>query len=661
MEGIFRTAAYQNHPIRKLLDFLEQEKNNEIAKHYDDMRFIGYVLDIGYDTATIITSDPFKIAVGGLPRNSFLVMTPRDLDGSNNLTPHFTLLRVAQTAPTPLSNETQQTFFELHKKSMPELDVFTQSELQWGALKCSVLGMFYPHPDEKDRLEFSGDVNNIASPYKYSVYAPDEVLLDLIVNSMVPQEKRFDIGHLRPTECRLIATNKPALNVAAIVSTTDFIGARTALFGKTRLGKSNIVKLIAESIIKSTTNHDVGQLIFDINGEYSNDNPQDNNTSLKSVYSTECVVYALTKKANTPSNPLKLNFYEQPASTLPILAQLLASDGQTADYVRSFTSVTLPSISDISTITNVGEQVRAIRKIQMYWATLSAAGFPAHTQLASLLPYNPIAAGFDPGFSKALRTQAYGGTAPNAPASLAELQSEIEAIATCYENLGPADALFAGSRRGSNRLLDADDTFLLRFIAPNPGRSGPSKLGRYRAYHDPKAADFVTDIMKHLDAGKTVLLDLGNANEELVKYFSELLSRHAFSIQQDRFATNKLGDKYIQIYFEEAHNVFPLRADPLSIYSRFAKEGGKFHIGIVYSTQSPSTIYDELLAQTENFFVGHLSSEKEAKAIGHLHVAFSGLDADIMQTRQPGYMRMLTRSHRFAIPVQAHLFKGMNP
>lgn len=661
MDEFFRVAAQQNHPIRKLLDFLDREKQNEAAKRYGEMRFIGYVLDIGYDTATIITSDPFKLAVGGLPRNSFLIMTPRYLNGDGKITPHFTLLRVAQAAPTPLSNETQQTFFELHKRSMPELDTFTQSELQWGALKCAVLGMFYPDPEQRDKLEFSGDVNNIVSPYKYFVYAPDDAMLDLIVNSMVPAEMRLTLGRLRPTECRLNAAGKPGPNVDANVSAKDFIGTRTALFGKTRLGKSNVVKLLVESVIRETAKaRNVGQLIFDINGEYSNDNPQDGNTSLKSVYKSDCEVYALVAKANTPSKPLKLNFYEHPDSTLPVLKQLLALDGQDADYVTGFTSVTLPKIEDIAAMADPGNRTRAVRKVQMYWAILHAAGFAADEPAlrARLAGIQGIAArGFDPHFNQAIRDLVYGaGNAPAAPRTLAELQAEIEAVASRYID-DPSNAAF----NGRSKTFDADDAFLLKFIAPNTMRSGPAKLGKYRHYHDPKASDFMTEIIALLASGKTVILDLGNASEELVQYFSEMLSRRVFAVQQGHFASNTLGDKYVQIYFEEAHNVFPLHAEPTSIYARLAKEGAKFHIGLIYSTQSPSTIYDELLAQTENFFVGHLSSDKEAKMIGRLHIAFSGLDADIMQTRQPGYMRMLTRSHRFAIPVQARLFNAKEP
>ena len=76
MKEFFDKAAMQNHPLRVLETFLDKEKAYEIAKEYGKMRFVGYVLEIGFDTVTMITSDPFKIAVGGVPRNSLLIMVP---------------------------------------------------------------------------------------------------------------------------------------------------------------------------------------------------------------------------------------------------------------------------------------------------------------------------------------------------------------------------------------------------------------------------------------------------------------------------------------------------------------------------------------------------------------------------------------------------------
>ena len=311
LSNLISSASTQKNPIKALSKFITNENRQEAARNTEKMRFVGYVLELGYDNAKIITSDPYKLAVGGIPRGSFLIMTPNN---PGDLPPHFTLLRVTGVSPTPLSNQVQQTYFELHKKSMPELDVWTQSELQWGALDCEVLGMFYSDPDNVDKLAFAGDVNNVVSAHRYKVYSPNQSLLDLIVNGTVMPENTFEIGQLRTMECTL-RSNDNNITTPVKISLEDFKGCRTAMFGKTRLGKSNVVKLIAQGMLKATENdNSVGQLIFDINGEYANDNPQDGNKSIRSAYEERCMVYALTERKNTPSKPLRLNFYENPSS-----------------------------------------------------------------------------------------------------------------------------------------------------------------------------------------------------------------------------------------------------------------------------------------------------------------------------------------------------------
>ena len=179
----------------------------------------------------------------------------------------------------------------------------------------------------------------------------------------------------------------------------------------------------------------------------------------------------------------------------------------------------------------------------------------------------------------------------------------------------------------------------------------------FRAYHDKAAGNFISEIIECLDNAYTVILDLGNANPALMTYFSQELSAAIFYHQVNKFSNNDLGDHYVNLYFEEAHNLFPAKeADSGEIYRRLAKEGAKYHIGMVYSTQSPTTIDRDLLAQTENFFVAHLSSHDEVNALGRVNVAYESLKDDILRARTVGYVQMLSRSHRFVIPVQAKKF-----
>lgn len=540
---------------------------------------------------------------------------------------------------------------------MPELDIFTQSELQWGALKTAVLGMFYPHPHDPNTIEFSGDINNFVSAHKYRVYAPSDALLDLIVNSLVPTQSRFPIGDLRLTECRMPLPGKSQPKVAVDVSTMDFMGCRTAMFGKTRLGKSNVVKLIAQSLIE--TQPDVGQLIFDVNGEYANDNPQDDSASIRSAYADKCQVYALTKRPNTPSKDLRLNFYEQPNSGIEILASMLEQDNKKSNYIRSFGSVKLPEIDSISKLAEA-DKARPIRKIQMYWAILQKAGFQAEE---SRLRKAGLVGGhtkhFDPHFKKDLRAAAYqsvrGTAAPDEPKDLDDLVAELDVIAQFRRD----DPSNANLMSGTKPMFDADDTALLEFLNPPSGSSGPSLLRAYQAYHSPAAGDFVTEILKLIDEGKTVILDLGNATDRIRQYFSDLLSGEVFGHQESKFVGNQLGKHFVQLYFEEAHNLFPRDDKDLrGVYARFAKEGAKFHIGMVYSTQSPSTVNRDLLAQTENFFIAHLSSRDEVASLARLNVAYETMQEDILSAKTPGYIRMLTRSHRFVVSVQAKKFQA---
>ena len=646
MRDFLEEAKKQNHPLRPLQEFLSSEEKNEQAEQYDRMRFVGYVLEIGYDTVTIITSDPYKEAVGGIPRNSLLIMVPASRD---RFLPHFTLLRVLESAPTPLSTEVQQTYFELQKKSMPELDVFTQSELQWGALKTGVLGMFYPNPESGGEIEFSGDINNFVSAHRYRVYAPDDDLLNLVVNALVPIEDRFHIGELRLTENRLPLPNHKLPEVKVFVSTKDFIGARTAMFGKTRLGKSNIVKLIAESVIDTTReSKNVGQLIFDIDGEYANNNPQDGSLSLAGGYPIECQVYALTEKTETPSKPLLLDFYEHPESSHRIIATLLRQAGRdSSDYINSFLSVDIPPIEQIKELPE-GENKRAKRKVLMYWSILHRAGYKADIAKLRQLIYP------DPEFNKEAREIVYGTDTTQWPRI-----DSLDKLAKEFEDLAESDrkAPLKSSTPGKD-LFDPNDRALLGFLKPlSTSSTGPSLIQRFRNYHSPEAGDFVREIIKLLDEGKTVILDLGNAPPEVMEFFSDDLSRAIFARQVDKFSNNKLGNHFVQMYFEEAHNLFPARdADAKDIYRRIAKEGAKYHIGMVYSTQSVTTVNKDLVGQTENFFIVHLSSKDEVDALARVNVAYESFKDDILRAKTRGYVRMLTSSHRFVVSVQARKF-----
>src|SRR6185312_12872550 len=123
------------------------------------------------------------------------------------------------------------------------------------------------------------------------------------------------------------------------------------------------------------------------------------------------------------------------------------------------------------------------------------------------------------------------------------LISELSVFAE-FRRENPTDPILTGN--SGRAVFEADDIALLEFLHP-AGGSGPTILRPYREYHSPLAGDFITEILS--------LLDLGKATDVVRRYFADMLSKEVFSNQETKFVSNKLGKHYVQLYFEEAHNL----------------------------------------------------------------------------------------------------------
>jgi DNA helicase HerA-like ATPase len=198
---------------------------------------------------------------------------------------------------------------------------------------------------------------------------------------------------------------------------------------------------------------------------------------------------------------------------------------------------------------------------------------------------------------------------------------------------------------------------LLRILVGD-GISGTSYLQPFAIYHDLQGTDIFTDIVQHLEAGISVFVDYSNAPEEVAQNLSERIANRVFARMVDLFSTGTLGERYIIMYFEEAHRLF--RADDKdlsSVYNRLAKEGAKFHIGMVYATQSMTTMSPDLLKNTENFIIAHLNDDREVREVTRRY-EFRDVAEDVQRIRSRGFVRMITLSHRFALPVQLRKFEA---
>jgi len=633
----------------------------------DRSSLLGFLLKMDYDELTLVTCDAWKRNCGGVPKNSFVIVRLNEkaaMYKPANARPFLILARVRETAMTPVAADIQSTIFQIHKVQAA-IDPLTNAELQWGALKADILGTYYDTLEQK--IAFGNDIDSFVSPHFYEIYVPKREHLEVLINSFVAEKDPIQIGRLRYTETETLGIEEI---VPVSVSTDDFLCNRTALFGKTRMGKSNTIKVILDTMLRKETN--LGQIVFDLSGEYTYPDPQTGG-SLYLTYRDKCIRYSLNPRTPErermagarPPNMLRINFYKQIALGHYIISALFDSKhSRRPDYMSAFFAWE-PVDEDAATETypDEGDRTRYLRALSMYKAFLQEAGFAGGDRLRVRLHLRSAIKqrlAVLPGVADfaATETDRQGNQQLSEPQSLRVAARIYERLWTLY-NANPRDgALFPISRRTGRPYFDSIHECFLRMLG-STSISGPKKITPFTDYHDPRGGNLAESIVNEVEEGKTVLIDLAQADQQVSQFYTEMLVKAVLAKQMEKFATlstEKFEKQSVLFYFEEAHNLF--RSDDRdlkSTYNKLAKEGAKFRIGMVYATQSMTTLSPDLLKNTENFFIAHLNDDREVKEIERRY-EFAGLGLDIQRARSKGYVRMITLSHRYALPVQIRLF-----
>ncbi len=617
----------------------------------DDDTFIGRPFYFDFNKMKILSNDHWKEKVGGIPAGAFLAAI---FDGDED-NPEVVLLRVLGPTALPTDSDVVAAMVDHYKESQEptpatgSLDSYTRYEFQFSGLICRVLGSFYRDGD--GATCFGADVDNFYGPNNYSVFKPSGKLLEYIVNFREGNSLPGGPGDQRIGEIRYASSRRHSLgaSVPLYVSALDYLGKRTALFGMTRTGKSNTVKKIIQATadlarpgatLDGMPIQPVGQIIFDVNGEYANPNLQDDGTAIYELYKKDVTRYSILEKSDF--EVMKLNFYQQASEGFGMIRAHLQDDG--ANYTKAFLNVNWdePDPRDWSATTRYG------RRVACYQAILAAAGFrvPAKHKIK---------------FIGTSAVDTATGLNPRLGVTPVEAGRWFSWVWDNYKS----ESTFTKYKERKNREWADDDLknlmrVLTRKSAPETqtaSEAGFRKLIPLRELHTPiRTMSYEEEIVQLLRKGKIAIIDLSQGDPSIQRIYSDRLCGSIFRNAMDCFIQN-MPTNFIQMYFEEAHNLFPKKTDSdlTIIYNRIAKEGAKLRLGLAYATQEVSSISANVLKNTQNWFVSHLNNQDELREIAKYY-DFEDFTDSLRRATDKGFIRMKTYSNAFIVPVQIDRF-----
>lgn len=569
------------------------------------------------------------------------------------------------------------------------IDELYKQELLFLGYRCRILGVC--QTSSSGSVKYFSGVRSSPAFHALDVVIPDPQFLRSLIHSIAESSDNngmsqinFEIGFLKygsnpdDTEEYQIGTDR---QVGVTYNVSNLLRKRTGIFGKSGSGKSNAVKTVIGMIAKEKPN--AGILIVDTNGEFAMDNDQNDgfmDIFYESGQKNKVVLFSnknfsekVYKKYGTDSIlPLKFDVFKNIKPSFEIVEANLDSGKKEPLYLTPW----------FAAISNEDEQSKIFSDQKnpglvygIYYKCLLNIG---------LKPVDEIHLGHD---------LTVGKEYLNHQATILKRSQSVENKDKFFDFSELEDGEKSEILKTKGIIQNKfDSKFLCRNVitmteyaqwyVDTQMEEGSSlkpfselltnsrrlyELAKFHTKDDQtkRSSSLGDSVFESLKANKIVILDLPSVKSMKIArslsnhICSNVLAKASFMFGEESQRT--LFNRFEAIVvIEEAQNYLGKEevSSGNSIYERLAKEGRKFHLGLIYVTQQPSAIDVSITSQTENIIAFHLSNEADCLVLNKIKDKFDLLTCKFMKEESAvGLSYIYSEPYQpFVLPCQIKRF-----
>lgn len=454
--------------------------------------------------------------------------------------------------------------------------------------------------------------------------------IELVLNSVLDDQLKDDSTAIhRNIE---IGISRNMLNYKIELNINKLFNIHTAILGNSGSGKSNTIAHLFQEVLRKSHNSALGAkfILFDVNGEYQG--------ALKKGLNEKVELANLKPNTTSDITPFHLPYYLLTQDEW--LAFLMASDrtqkpfwdkvlqecfkfykifqkDSKLDFTNYFKwkfrtifkNLISYSDSDTSKITAARGVVIKCREITQGYKNKDLTEFL--NELESKCNLN------------------YGNNQDELSSFLSELEiDEQEAFQIEDLRLTPGEyfdhnflktavelVLLDEEAKGNSRIREFTSTMLsrLNYFLTHPDCDFMREGDSYK-----NTQDYLQSVFNVGDKKvQLILVDLSEVGNDILELSTSVISRMFYDLRKSKNGEERLKSP-VHIILDEAHRYIKKDAEYIlreNIFERIAREGRKFSLFLMLSSQRPSELSPTVLSQCGNYIIHRIQNELDMKYI----------------------------------------------